>query len=258
MPKPAVLITGASSGIGFELAKIFAQRGFSLVLVSHDPQKLEGAKKNIGSSSSVIITIPKDISQQGAARQLYQQVHNAGFSIDILVNNAGFGLHGVFAEQSLDRVQEMIQLNCSALTSLAHLFLPEMLKNKNGKILNVASVAAFFPGPLMATYYASKAYVLNFSLALANELRGSGVSVTTLCPGPTATEFEKTAGMQNSKLFKGNVMSAEKVAKIAYKGLMKDKRLVIPGIKNKLLVFAARFLPRNSVVELVRRLQERR
>ena len=178
-------------------------------------------------------------------------MRNAGFSIDVLVNNAGFGIYGEFATQSLERNTELIHLNCTTLTQLTHLFLPEMLKNKTGKILNVASVAGFFPGYLMASYYASKAYVLSFSQALGEELRGTGVSVTTLCPGATATNFEKTAGAQTSRLFKGHIMTAQQVAQEGYRGLMKNKKLIIPGLKNKFLVFIARFLPRGIVVKKI-------
>ncbi|MBS3125291.1 SDR family oxidoreductase [Candidatus Woesearchaeota archaeon] len=251
MVKQAVLITGASSGIGLELAKLFAKRGFNLVLVSSNAQKLDDAKKLLGSCQGIVITIPKDLAIPGAARQLYQQVRNAGFSIDVLVNNAGFGIYGEFATQSLERNTELIHLNCTTLTQLTHLFLPEMLKNKTGKILNVASVAGFFPGYLMASYYASKAYVLSFSQALGEELRGTGVSVTTLCPGATATNFEKTAGAQTSRLFKGHIMTAQQVAQEGYRGLMKNKKLIIPGLKNKFLVFIARFLPRGIVVKKI-------
>lgn len=258
MTKQAVLITGASSGIGLELAKLFAKRGFNLVLTSSNAQKLELAKKELGNCPGIVITIPKDLAQPNAARQLYQQVRNSGFSVDILINNAGFGIYGRFSEQLLERNAELIQLNCTALTQLTHLFLPEMIKNKSGKIMNVASIAGFFPGPLMASYYASKAYVLSFSLALANELEGSGISVTALCPGATSTEFEKTAGAEKSGLFKRGTMSARKVAHIGYKGLMKNKKVVIPGIKNKLLVFATRFLLRSIIVKMVRKIQKNR
>jgi|SRR3989344_262938 len=256
MPKQAVLITGASSGIGLELSKLFAQRGFNLVMVSSNAQKLEEAKKALGSCQGIVITIPKDLSQPGAAKQLYQQVKNAGFSVDILVNNAGFGIYGKFEEQSVERNTELINLNCSAVTALAHLFLPEMIKNKSGKILNVSSIAAFFPGPLMASYYASKAYVLSFSLALSKELEGTGVTVTTLCPGRTETDFKITAGAERAGTFKGNVMTAEKVARIAYKGLMKNKQIIIPGICNNLFVFISRFLPRSIILKILKKIQE--
>lgn len=178
--------------------------------------------------------------------------------MDVLVNNAGFGTYGAFAETDLGTELEMLQLNIATLTHLTKLFLEKMLAEGNGKILNVASTAAFQPGPLMAVYYASKAYVLSFSEALANELRGTGVSVTALCPGPTRTGFQRRAGMGASRLFDWGVMDAPTVATIGYRGLMRERPLIIPGLKNKLLGFSVRLAPRRLVPAVVRVLQSKR
>lgn len=246
----AVLITGASSGIGLELAKIFGRNGYNLVLASKDAQKLEKAKKQI-IGTGTIITIPKDLSEPRSAKELYRQIKNAGFEIEILVNNAGVGVWGKFHEQSIEKVEQMLRLNIVTLTSLTHLFLQDMIKNRRGKILNVASIAGFFPGPLMTSYYASKAYVLHFSEALSKELEGTGITITTLCPGATETNFYKAAGAQYGMFV--HSMSAEKVAQAGYDGLMKNKKIIIPGLKNKLRVFATRFLPRKTVLNMVKK-----
>lgn len=181
-----------------------------------------------------------------------------GITINILVNNAGFATYGLFAETELESELKMMQLNMLTLTHLTKLFLPEMLACKTGKILNVASTAAFQPGPLMAVYYATKAYVLSFSQALANELEGTSVTVTALCPGPTESRFQARANMDNSKLVKDKqMMDASKVAVIGYRGLINNQTVIIPGWQNKLLALIAKFLPRNLVVKIVRNMQEK-
>jgi hypothetical protein len=188
-----------------------------------------------------------------------EEVHRAVPKIDVLVNNAGFGVFGKFAEKSLAEELNMMQLNMTALVALTRLYLPAMISAQSGKIMNVASTAAFQPGPLMAIYYATKAFVLSFSEAIANELEGTGITVTALCPGPTATDFFKRAQLQNSGLVKGRkIMDARTVAETGYRALMAGKTVVIPGIGNKLLAQSIRFSPRSMVTKVVRRMQEER
>ena len=253
------LVTGASSGIGRELALRFAREGHDLILVARNGQKLrelaDQLKRDCGVSANVI---PKDLSKPQAPEEIFQELQREGILIDILVNNAGVGTYGPFSESNLSRELEMMRLNMISLTHLTHLFLKEAVLCKEGKILNVASTAAFQPGPLMAVYYASKAYVLSFSEALAEELRGSGVTVTVLCPGPTESEFQKTANMGKIRLLaKSFLMDSATVAKAGYEGLMKGRTVVIPGFKNKLSVLGAKWAPRKWVVRAVRMIQTR-
>jgi short-subunit dehydrogenase len=253
-----VLITGASAGIGSELSKIFAREGHDLVLVARNASNLEALATELRRTyGRTVMTLARNLAVQAAPDELFTTVQQKGLTIDILVNNAGVGQYGFFAQGDLARQQEMMQLNVVALTHLTRLFLPGMIERRLGKILNVASTAGFQPGPLMAVYYATKAFVLSFSEALANELQGSGVTVTTLCPGPTATEFQQRAQMEKSRLFRGNVMDASTVAECGYRGLMKDKTIVIPGWKNKLLAFSVRFAPRKLVAGMVRKIQSK-
>lgn len=255
-----VLITGASSGIGYELAKIFAKNGFDLVLVARSDLKLANAALEFQQQYSIrAVPLSKDLSEPNAARDLYNLLTSQGIAIDILVNNAGFGAFGAFIQTNWEEEQKMIQVNMTLLTELSKLFAADMVKRRYGKILNVASTAAFQPGPLMAVYYATKAYVLSFSEALANELQGTGVTVSCLCPGPTETEFNKRANISASKLVRSNMrMKAEPVARIGYKGLMRGKRLIIPGVKNKMFVQAVRFLPRQMITAIIRKVQDKR
>ncbi|MBI5227731.1 SDR family oxidoreductase [Candidatus Micrarchaeota archaeon] len=258
-----VLITGASSGIGFELAKLFAKDGYCLVLVARKKDALENSAKELRSRSSSpdisITTIPKDLSIPDSAQEIFDELTKQKIKIDILVNNAGFGNYGFFYETNWITEQKMIQLNIASLTELTKLSVKQMVERKYGKILNVASTAAFQPGPLMAVYYATKAYVLHFSEALANELKGTGVTVTTLCPGPTVSSFQKTAEMEKSRI--ANQPSAldnpEHVAKVGYDALMKGKTVVIPGFKNNLFAFLVRLTPRDIVTSIVRQVDER-
>lgn len=256
-PAQTVLITGASSGIGLELAKVFASEGYRLVLVARNGAKLEEIKKNLIHDHSVFVeVIAKDLSLPESPRQIFDELEQRSIPVDVLVNNAGIGTFGSFAQLPLASQQELLRLNILSLTEMTHLFLKPMIERKMGKILNVASIAAFQPGPLMAAYYASKAYVLSFSEALRNELSKSGVSVTTLCPGPTETGFQKRAGMSQSKLFKRHVMTAGEVAQIGYRGLLKNKAVVIPGLQNKLMAFSTRFASRSLAASVVRKVQE--
>ncbi|MCQ6268065.1 SDR family oxidoreductase [Fictibacillus sp. WQ 8-8] len=197
------------------------------------------------------------MSKYSEAEALFQELQQQQITVDFLVNNAGYGLFGEFTETDLQDELSMIDINIKALTTLTKLFLPGMKQRRNGKILNVASTAAFQPGPLMAVYYATKACVLSFSEALENEMKGNGVTVTALCPGPTKTGFESRANLGQSKLFKSGVMDVERVANIGYEGLMKGKSIVIPGFKNRLLANSIRFIPRKWVTATVRNVQEK-
>lgn len=251
----AALITGASSGIGYELTKRFARAGFDVVLVARDEAQLKRVADALTGTFNVSVTvIPKDLSRPGAAAELYREVKGNGIEIDILVNNAGFNIYGPFSETSSREELEMMHVNIVALTQLTKLFLPAMLKRNSGKILNVASTVAFTPGPYSAVYCASKAYVLSFSEAIAEEVSGTGVSVTTLCPGPTQTQFAERAKMRNTKVFQGRLSSAVEVAEAGYRGLFHERTTVIVGLANKLLIFSLRFTPRNLITRIAKRL----
>lgn len=255
------LITGASAGIGYALSRCFAADHHDLILVARQQHKLAQAAEELGREFHVATTvIAADLAQPDAPRKIFDAVQAEALSVDFLVNNAGFGLGGAFAETQLVTELEMVQVNIASLVYLTKLFLPELLARKSGRIMNVASTAAFQPGPLMAVYYASKAFVLSFSEAIANELSGTGVTVTALCPGPTASEFQVRANIQETRLIKSKLlgfMNAEEVARIGYQGLMRGKRLVIPGLMNKLGVQGTRMSPRRVSTQIARLLQER-
>ena len=254
--KTTALITGASSGIGLDLAHLFAQGGHDVVLVARSGERLRELAQELEAKHRVSArVIVADLAQPDAPREVFA----AAGEIDILVNNAGFGLGGKFAETPLRTELEMIQLNVSAVTHLTKLFLPQMLQRGRGRILNVASTASFQPGPLMAVYYATKAYVLSFSEAIGEELRETGVTVSALCPGPTATAFQQTAKLGSEPLLKlMKPVSSMDVARAGYRGLMRGQRLIVPGVKNKLGVQALRVTPRKVATRVVRALQERR
>ena len=258
--KKTALITGASSGIGYEFCKIFAENGFNLVITARSEDKLTKFASKLTEEFNVDVkTIPADLSIPSEAQKLFDESINAGMRINVLINNAGFGMRGKFVDLDLKKQLNMIDLNMRSLTELTYLFANEMIKSGGGKILNVASTAGFQPGPLMAVYYASKAFVLNFSEAVANELKDKNVSVTVVCPGPTETQFQKTAGMEGTNLFRNNfVMTAEEVAALGYKGLMKGKTLVIAGKVNKVLAFSSRLAPRKMAASVTRMLHEKR
>lgn len=255
--KEIVVITGASAGIGHELCKLFARDGYSLLVTARSADKLRALADELDRAYGATVTVcPLDLADPRAPEQLLEASRDLGGPVDVLVNNAGFGTFGPFAEADLATTLQLLQVNVVALTHLTRLLLPGMVAQRQGRILNVASTAAFQPGPLMAVYYASKAYVLHFSEALAEELSATGVSVTALCPGPTATEFLNRAGAQ---LFAGiKVMDAGAVADIGYRGLMRGKRVVVPGFRNKLLAQARRLLPRRLLTAIVGRFQEGR
>jgi short-subunit dehydrogenase len=258
--RPIALITGASSGIGAALARRFAAGGHDVALVARTLPRLQELADELARTYGIAAHVLRaDLADPAAPGALTDELSQHGLVVEILVNNAGFGLWGPFAEADLQRELDMLQVNVVALTHLTRLLLPGMIARGHGKILNVASTAAVAPGPLMAVYYASKAYVLSFSLAIANELEGSGVTVTTLCPGPTRTAFATVAGMDESILFRSpGVMDADAVARAGYEGLMRGKTMVVPGLMNKLLVLGARLAPRGLLVKITRRFQERR
>ena len=251
--KQTVLITGASSGIGLEFAKLFAQKGNDLVIVGKNKQNLTGAAQQLKQFNVKIVPLVCDLTRPAVAENLFNQVN---VPIDILVNNAGFGLGGALVKQDIGEITDMMELNMVALTQACRLFGSLMVKRKSGKILNVASVAGFFPGPLMAVYYATKAYVVSFSESLAEELKGTGVSVTCLCPGPTETGFQKRANMERSKLFGMHEMSAKDVARIGYEGLRQEKLIVVPGFINRFQVFFSRFVPRSWEARVIKKLHQ--
>lgn len=253
------LITGASSGIGHELAKLFARDGYSLVLVARSRDRLSSIAADLGGRFGISVRpIALDLASSHASSSLFEQLQAEGLDIDVLVNNAGFGTFGEFAGIQEEEILGQIQLNVTALTHLTRLVLPGMIARREGKIMNVASTAAFQPGPLMAVYYATKAYVLSFSEALANELAGSGVLVTCFCPGATDTGFQKRAGMENSRLFKKiGPMKVETVARDGYRGLMAGKTVAISGMRNRLVAQSVRFAPRRWVTAVSRWVAEK-
>ena len=257
--KLTALVTGASGGIGEELARLFAADGHSLVLVARSRDKLERLASELGEKHNVAArVVASDLSRAESPREIFEELEGAGVAVDALVNNAGFGSYGLFAETDLKQELDMLQVNVVALTHLTKLFVPGMLARRNGYVMNVASTAAFQPGPLMAVYYASKAYVLSLSEALANECEGTGVRVSALCPGPTETGFVAAAGMGDSKLFDRAVMDARTVAVEGYRGLLAGKAVVIPGLRNNLLARSIGFFPRGLVTKVVRGIQEKR
>lgn len=251
------LITGASSGIGREFAKLLAKDGYNLVIVARGREALEKVREQIQEHHDVNIKIfDKDLSKLENINFIHDELKRQKCDIDILVNGAGFGDYGKFQDMPWERELGMMGVNMVAVVYLTKLFLPGMIARGNGKILNIASTAAFQPGPLMAVYYATKAFVLHFSEAIGNELRGTGVTVTTLCPGPTATHFQSVAGIKNSRFIRNKLPSASEVAKFGYRALSKGKTTVIYGYYNRLLIFFARFLPRRFVIKIMRYIQE--
>ena len=252
-------MTGAASGLGFELSRLLAGDSFDLVLVDMDPDGLARAKTELEKRSGVRVdTITGDLGVPGAAEAIFQKA--GGRTVDVLINNAGFGLYGFFMETSWDREQAMINLHVLNLTHLTKLVVMDMIRRGSGRILNVSSMAAFQPGPLMSVYYATKAYILSFSEALANEVKGTGVTVTVLAPGWFRTNFQKTtalySGVRESSA-KLHTVTAEKVARQAYRAMQQGRTLVVPGLQNKFLSEVYRVLPRRTLTAGIRRIQER-
>jgi uncharacterized protein len=258
--KETALITGASSGIGLDLAHLFARDGHDVVLVARTESKLQEVARDLEKHHKVTAhVIAADLSRPDAAQALFEETRARRLQIDVLVNNAGFGQGGKFVETDLTKELDMIEVNVSAVVHLTKLFLGGMVARRSGRILNLASTAAFQPGPLMAVYYATKAFVLSFSEAIAEELKDSGVTVTALCPGPTYTAFADKADVENTGLFKVmRPMTSMDVAQIGYRAMRRGKRVAIAGLRNKLTAQSVRVSPRFVVTKVVRALQEKR
>jgi len=250
------LITGASSGLGERFARLAAADTSDVVLVARTAEKLNTLGERLTREHGVrAIVIPRDLSDPASAESIVSELGDRGVQIDVLINNAGFGTWGPFVETSPDEEHRMITVNILSLTLLTKRLLPGMVARRRGRVMNVASTAAFQPGPLMAVYYASKAYVLSLSEALANEVEGTGVTITCLCPGPTATGFQARAQMGRSRLFRAmSVMDADRVAREGYDGMNAGRAVVIPGLMNKVTAQANRITPRAVVRKIVRRL----
>ena len=254
------LITGASSGIGRELARLHAEHGGDLVLVARREDRLDQLADELRAEHGVTVyALARDLSEPGAAASLVADLDRADLAPEILINNAGFGSYGAFAGQDLARNARMVRLNVTTLMELTGLLLPRMLRAGRGRILNVGSTAGMVPGPLQAVYFASKAFVNSFSQALAEELRGTGVTVTVLCPGATASEFAAAADLEGSPGFTGKLPGSREVAEYGYRSLLAGRDLVVHGWRMKLLMHGAlRLLPRRLVIRTVRRSQEKR
>ena len=255
-----VLITGASGGIGYELAKLFARDHHDLILVARSGDRLAQVARELEPQGVTIKTVSLDLAAIPAPKFLFDQLHRDGVFVDILVNNAGFGSYGEFATMPEEEILGQIELNITALTQLTRLFLPPMIARHRGRVMNVASTAGFQPGPLLAVYYATKAYVISFSEAIANELQrsGSGVTVTCFCPGATHTGFAQRAGTEKSRLFKQlGGMSAERVARDGYRALMAGRTLAISGAHNWIVAESTRFAPRKMVTAVSRWVAEK-
>lgn len=262
-PRPTALITGASGGIGEALAVQLAGQGVNVILVARTESKLRALADRLSAAHGVRAdVVALDLANPHAPQRLYEAVDALGLHADFLINNAGFASYGEFSKLPLEGEMEMIQVNIATLTELTHRFLPGMVERGRGRVLNVASTAAFMPGPLMSVYYASKAYVLSFSEALNEELRGTGVSVTALCPGPVRTGFQARAQMEDSRLLSSAVnrvtmLSAEEVAKQGLDAMFRGQGAHVAGLGNRLLTLMPRLLPRRLVPGIIRRAQER-
>jgi uncharacterized protein len=250
-----VLVTGASSGIGLELARCFAADGARLVLVARNTAALESLAGELRRDHQVeAIVLTADLSQPETPGRIFSELKGRGIEVDILVNNAGFGALGLFSELPIERQLGILQVNITALTQLTSLFLPGMIQRRRGGVFNVGSVAGFVPGPGMAVYYASKAFVLSFSEGLAGELAGTGVKVTVLCPGPTATNFGEVARFgKEMRMIRVAGMTAKDVAVPGHRGFRKDRVIVVPGIQNRLIILLAWLVPRALVRSVARK-----
>lgn len=256
--KKVALITGASTGIGKELAYIHAEKGGDLIIIARSADKLERLKAEIEEKYSInVMVIAKDLAGADASKEIYEEVKEAGIYVDYLINNAGFGGRGKFHEREWENDLAMINLNAIALTALTRLFLSDFVKRNQGKILNVSSTASFMPGPLQAVYFATKAYVTFFSNAIAEELYDTNITVTNLMPGATETEFARTSGMDKTNLFNKTV-SARSVAEDGYKGMLKGKLDVVSGLttSQKIMMGMIPFMPKRMLLRQVRKMQE--
>lgn len=247
------MITGANGGIGSALAREFAKHGHQLLLHGRDADSLSDIVRECRGYGVNVEKITGDLSLSGSALKLYEEVKSRKLAVSYLVNNAGFGDFAAFENADIEKLHSMMMVNITSLTELCKLFVQDIVKYSGG-ILNVASTAAFLPGPLLAVYFASKAYVLRFSVALHEELKGRA-RVTALCPGPTKSGFQKLASMQKSKVMQGNIMKPYQVARAGYTGCMAGKSIVVPGFKNKLVTFMPRLLPTILVARLVHKAQ---
>ena len=246
MSRGTALVTGATNGIGWELAILLAEHGYDLLATGRDHARLRKLESELRGRASVK-GLAADLSQEEGVETVIAAVRASGAVPEILVNNAGLGDRGPFVEADLERQRAIMDVNVVSLVRLTRELLPSMVQRGSGRILNVASTAAFLPGPLMSIYYASKAFVLSFSYALSLELRGSGVSVSILCPGPTRTEFAARAGTETARLHRVGVMEARAVAQAAVRGLLRGKRMIVPGLMNKITATLPRFAPRGLV-----------
>lgn len=244
--RPVTLVTGASAGLGAEFARQCVRRGDEVVLVARRKERLEALAEEIGNAH----VIAADLARREAPESLMAELQSRGLSVGTLINNAGFGLVGKFTHLPLDRQREMLDLNIGTLTALCHLVLPGMRERRQGAILNVASTGAFQPGPGIAVYFATKAYVLSFTEALHQELKGSGIKVSALCPGPTATEFGDVAGIESQR-FNAFSADASTVVAAGLKGLQRNKAVVIPGLTNKITAQSSRLIPRGAMRRIV-------
>ena len=257
--KNTALITGASNGIGLELAKIHASRGGDLVLVARNKAKLDELKVALENQFKVsVYTIGKDLSAINSAQEVYEETSKQNIQINYLINNAGFGDFGMFSETNWDKELQMINLNITTLTLFTKLYLQDMVKRGSGKILNVASTASFQPGPTMAVYCATKAYVLSFTEAVSNEVSDKGITITALCPGATETGFQAAGAMEESNLFKGKKLpSAKNVAEYGYTSMIKGKTVAIHGFMNYIMSNSIRFIPRAMVLKVSRKMLDK-
>ena len=248
------LVTGASSGIGYEMAKLFAQDGKDIVIVARSEDRLEKLKIEIENKHGTkVIVVVKDLSNPNGPQEIFYDLEKKNINVDVLVNNAGFPVYGKFAETDVKEELDMIQVNITALTHFTKLFMKKMVENKSGWILNVGSTGSFLPFPLTAVYCATKAYILSFTEALANELQGTGVSATCLCPGVTDTRFYERGEVWNARWAKMmKRMPAARVARVGYTALKKRRVMVVTGLGNSLMVFLPRFFPRKLIIRFAR------
>ncbi len=242
--RSCVLITGATTGIGYELAKLYAKEGNNLILVARDEDRLSEVKEELDLYNIKVYILPLDLSEDNSCEKVLDFVNKKNLSVDILINNAGIGSFGYLSEIEIEKELKLIDVNIRALTELTKMFLPTMISHGEGGIMNVASTAAFCAGPKMATYYASKSYVLNFTEALYEELKGSEIKVSCLCPGPVKTSFQEKSGIKKNEAAKKALMTPKEVAEIAYKDFKKGKLIIIPGFKNKLIILLNKLIPR--------------
>lgn len=257
--RTTALVTGASSGIGEELAKVHAEHGGDLVIVARRRDRLDAIKAELEKAHGITVhVLAQDLTQADAPRRIFDELQSRGVAVDILINNAGLGYLGLFHEQDWSRNEDMIKINILALAALTRLFLPPMIERRRGRVLNVASMAGFVPGPNHAIYYASKAFVISLSEAIANELEGTGVTVTVLCPGPVDTEFTRRSEMKGVRLLKHKA-SARDTAQAGYNAMLKGKTVVVPGPVSKLTIHGLlRLSPRWLTTRISRALMEKK